>query len=108
MQNIIEYLNSLGFNENSNPIVLIALGYFIFNCIILINVINISIYLASLYVINNNKLIEKLASRFPYVIKIINFYKNSRISFILLELFILLCCIGYMLYTSIRIIVHFS
>ena len=77
MKNIIEFLNSLGFNENSNPIVLIALGYFIFSCIIWVNVINISIYLASLYVINNNKLIDKITNIFPYLIKIVNFYKKK-------------------------------
>ncbi len=108
MQNIIDFLNSLGFNENTNPIVLIALGYLIFTCIILISVVNISIYLVSLYIVNNNKLIDKISSKFPYVIKIVNLYNRTRISFIILELVILLGSIGYMLYTSIRIIVNLS
>ena len=72
----------------------------------MLNVINISIYLASLYVINNNKLLGKLSIKYPFLIKIINFYNKTRLSFIILELGTLLGCIGYLIYFSIRIIVN--
>ena len=61
MKYIIDFLNSFGIhlniNENTNPIVLIALSYLIFTCIILFSVVNISIYLLSLYILNNNAIL---------------------------------------------------
>lgn len=48
MKNILDLLTSsfglhINMNDNINPIVLIAVGYFIFNLIILFSIINISI-----------------------------------------------------------------
>lgn len=83
LEQILEFLSSYGLNisinENTNPLVLIALAYFIFTCIIIFNIINISIFLISIYLININKHIEKLSIKYPYVYKIIKYHNNSRI-----------------------------
>lgn len=59
IEQILEFLSSYGLNisinENTNPLVLMALAYSNFTCIIIFNFINISIYLISIYLINSNK-----------------------------------------------------
>lgn len=112
MKNILDVLNSFGLyiniNENTSPIFYIALSFLIFNIIVLISVLNISFYLISIYVINNNKYIDVISSKYPITHKIIKYYNSSRISFIMLELMFLFGSIGYMLYTCIRIIKYLS
>ena len=110
MKNLLDFINLFGIqlniNENTNPIVLIALSYLIFTCIILLSVVNISIYLLSLYIINNNKFLNKIVNKYPFINKIINFYSSTRIGFILLELAFLFFSIGYMIRLSVKLIVN--
>ncbi len=112
MQYILDLLNSFGIqlniNANTNPIVLIALSYLIFTCIILLSVVNISIYLLSLYVLNNSKFLDKIVSKYPLINKLINFYSSTRIGFILLEVVFLMLSIGYMIRLSLKLIVNLS
>ena len=112
MKNFLDFINLFGIqlniNENTNPIVLIALSYLIFTCIILLSVVNISIYLLSLYIINNNKFLNKIVNKYPFINKIINFYSSTRIGFILLELLLLFASIGYMISLCIRILIKLS
>nr|WVH37930.1 hypothetical protein [Dichomitus squalens] len=87
MQKIFDLLNYFGLpinmSDNTHPLALIALGFLIFNIIALFSLINISVYLISLYLINTNKYIDEISNKYPYIHKIIKFYNNSRISFIL-------------------------
>ena len=112
MKNLLDFINLFGIqlniNENTNPIVLIALSYLIFTCIILLSVVNISIYLLSLYIINNNKFLNKIVNKYPFINKIINFYSSTRIGFILLEVVFLFLSIGYMIRLSLRLIINLS
>ena len=73
---------SITLTENKNPFVLIAIFYFIFTCVILFSLINISIYLVSIYLINNSKYIEKLTIIYPFVSKLIRYFNGTRLSFI--------------------------
>ena len=57
-------------------------------------------YLFSIYILSNKVLLNKLFSISPYFIHIINFYKATRIGFILFELLILCSCLGYNIYFS--------
>ena len=112
MQNILDFLNYLGLsinlNDSTNPLVYIALGFLIFNLIILFSVLNISFYLISIYLLNTNKYMDKISSKYPYVLKIIKYYNSTRISFIVLELMFLFGSVGYMMYACIRIIIKLS
>lgn len=108
IQKIIEVLGVTGFSEKTNPLVLIALAYLIFTCIALFSIINIFIYLLSIYLINNNKYLEKITKNYPYVTKIIAYYNNTRQGFILLEVILFLGSMFYMLSISIRIILYSS
>ena len=110
MQNLFDLLNSyvIHINCNSNPVFLLALCFLIFTTIILISLVNISIYLLSLYIVNNSQLLEKISSKYPYIKKIIKFYNSTRIGFILLELLLLFASIGYMISLCIRILIKLS
>ena len=109
---IFDFLNSFGLhiniNENSNPLYLLAVCFLIFNLIVLFSVLNISLYLISIYIINTNKYLDKISSKYPYILKIIKFYNSSRIGFIILELVFLLGSVGYMISLCIRIIVKLN
>lgn len=112
MKNLLDFINLFGIqlniNENTNPIVLIALSYLIFTCIILLSVVNISIYLLSLYIINNNKFLNKIVNKYPLINKIINFYSSTRIGFILFEVVLLFVSMAYMIRISLRLIINLS
>ena len=112
MKNIFELLNSFGLhiniNENTSPIYFLGLGFLIFNLIILFSVLNISFYLISIYLINTNKYLKTISSKYPYILKIIKYYNSTRIGFIILELMFLFSSVGYMIYACIRIIVNLS
>ena len=113
MQYILDLLNSylglsINLNDNTNPLVLLALSYLIFTCVISFSVVNISIYLLSIYIVNNKINIDKISSYFPYITKIIKYYNSTRIAFILLELLSIIGSLGIMLYLSINIIVKLS
>ena len=112
MQNIIYFLNYFGLpinmNDNTNPLALIAFGFLIFNLIALFSLINISLYLISLYIINTNKYIDVISSKYPYLQKIIKYYNTTRTGFIILELVSLFGSIGYMIYLCTKIIIKLT
>ena len=68
-----------------------AFGIFIISITGLLCFLNISFYLISVYVINNNKYIDVKSSKYPITHKIIKYYNSSRISFIMLELMFFIC-----------------
>ena len=109
MQNIIYFLNYFGLpinmNDNTNPLALIAFGFLIFNLIALFSLINISLYLISLYIINTNKYIDVISSKYPYLQKIIKYYNTNRTGFIILEHISLFVSIDYMIYIYIKILI---
>ena len=106
MLNIFDLLNTLGIHiDNSAPdIVLLGLSFFILSSIGVCTVINILIYLLSIYIVSHEKFLNKIPSKYVYVHKFINFYKNVRISFIILESIILLTCLFSMVYLSYQIV----
>ena len=84
MKNLLDFLNNFGIPvDESTPTFLLLCGYYlIVSVFILLNVVNICIYLASIYIVSNEKLLNKIPSTYTYVH---NSYVIIRIS----ELFIL-------------------
>ena len=84
MEKLLELLQILGVyvDDSAPPIVMLSLYFLVSSCFILLNVINICIYLLSIYIVSNEKLLNKIPSTYTYVH---NSYVIIRIS----ELFIL-------------------
>ena len=99
MKNLLEFLNTFGIPvDESTPVLILFAGYyFILSFGVLLNVINICIYLLSLYILSNEKWISKISSKYVWVHKIILFYKKTRIGFIVFEVILLLFCLFLML-----------
>ena len=99
MKNLLEFLNTYGIPvDESTPVLILFAGYyFILSFWVLLNVVNICIYLLSLYILSNNKLISKIFSKYVFIHKIILFYKKTRIGFIVFEVILLLFCLFLMI-----------
>lgn len=80
----------LGLDANAPDLVRFSLFYLIILCFIFINVINISIYLLSVYIVSNEKILNLIPKEFYYIHKILRAYKNFRISLIIIEVIFLL------------------
>ena len=102
MNGLIEFLNTFGIHvDNKTPDVIILSGYYlILSVIVLINVVNIMFYLGCIYILSNEKLINKIPSKYVYVHKILIFYKNIRVVYIISEFVLLLMCLFIMIGTG--------
>lgn len=78
-------------------LVLLCLYYFIMSTFVLLNVLNICIYLLSIYIVSNEKFLNKIPGNYVYVHRILNYYKNIRITFIVIESLMLLFCLIIMI-----------
>lgn len=107
MSNYFTYILQLfgiSITENTNPYILLLSVIIFFTFIALLSVLNISIYLFSIYIINTNKVLYNFLSKYPYLLKIVNYYKSSRIVFILIEVLFLLFSLLYIIYLCYRVI----
>ena len=100
---ILNYFG-LGLDESAPEIVKFCLFFLILLCFVLLNVINISIYLLSIYVVSNEKFLNLIPVEYVYIHKIIRFYKNIRIIFIIYEVILLLIALGIMISVSYGIV----
>lgn len=94
----------LGLDESAPDIVKFCLFFLILLCFVLLNVINISIYLFSIYVVSSEKLLNLIPVEYAYIHKIIRFYKNIGIIFIIYEVILLLIALGIMISVSYGIV----
>lgn len=72
MEGIIKFLSLFCIHFDSNtPDFIILAGYFlILSVFILLNVVNIMIYLLSIYIVSNEKFLNKIPSKYVYVHKL--------------------------------------
>ena len=98
----LEYLKYLGIQLDSPlpPLVNLSLIFIILSVISLLSVINISIYLLSIYILSDKRILSKIPSKYVYIHKLLNFYKNIRIFYILIEVILLLFCICIIIYLN--------
>lgn len=79
------------FVDESTPTIVLLPGYYlILSILILLNVLNICLYLVSIYIVSNEKFLNKIPSKYVYVHKLWVYYKNIRILYILFEAILLI------------------
>lgn len=88
-------------------LVLLCLYYFIMSSFVLFNLLNISMYLLSLYIYTNERIISKIPDKYVRIHKLINFYKNMRIAYIVYEVILMLICLIIMISISYGLIYFF-
>nr|YP_009493186.1 hypothetical protein [Ganoderma calidophilum]AWJ63981.1 hypothetical protein [Ganoderma calidophilum] len=113
MKNLLELLNTLGFqiDEPLPGFVMVSLSFLVLLCLSLFNVINICIYLLSIFIVSHEKFLSKIPQEYVFIHKLLIFYKNIRISFIIYEFIILSLCLSFMIYCCydiVSIYVHFK
>lgn len=106
MKDLLELVKSFGISidESAPTTVLLCLFYLIMSSFILLNVINICMYLLSIYIVSHEKFLSKIPAKYIYIHKLIKFYKNIRISFIIFEVILLLICLIIMISLSYGIV----
>nr|YP_010759107.1 hypothetical protein QEO35_mgp12 [Hericium alpestre]WEX32021.1 hypothetical protein [Hericium alpestre] len=101
-------LFGINMDKISNPFVILFCVILFFACISLLSVFNISIYLLTIYILNNKTLLDTVEGKFPFLLKIIKYYKSTRIGFIIFELCLLLISLGYIISLCYRIITLYT
>ena len=93
MSNLIVLFEKTGFilDDNAPTVIKMSLYFLILSLFILSNVVNIMIYLFSIYIVTHEKFLNKIPTKYSFIHKYLIFYKNIRVTFIALEfIFILL------------------
>ena len=102
---ILNYLGISVENTELTGLLMLSLYYFIMSSFILLNVLNICFYLLSIYIVNHEKILNKIpAGIATYVNKIIKIYTNIRIGFIVFESVLLIFCLIVMISVSFGIV----
>lgn len=99
MKNLLDFINLFGIQvDESTPfIILFAVYYLILSVGVLLNVLNISMYLLSIYIVSNERFLSKIPSKYVYIHKLLVYYKNIRIGFIIFEVILLLVLLFLMI-----------
>lgn len=109
MKNILEFINVFGIHvDESTPLVVLLAGYYLILSVwILLNVLNICIYLLSLYILSNERLVSKISSKYVFIHKIFLYYKKTRIGFIVFEVILLLFSLSLMIGISYGLVSYY-
>ena len=106
MEIITQVLDYCGFglDPSAPEIVKFCLFYLILLSVALLNVINICVYLISIYIVTHEKFLRLIPAKYTIIHKILNFYVNIRVSLIILEFILLIITIGILLVLSYSIV----
>lgn len=106
MNNLLKYLNTFGIPvDSSTPIeVLLAAYYLVTLILILFNVLNIIMYLISIYIVSHEKFLNKIPKEYVYTHKLIIFYKNIRVGYIIFEAVLLIFLLSVLILVSYGIV----
>lgn len=88
-------------------LVLLCLYYFIMSTFVLLNVLNISMYLLSIYIVSDERFLSKIPAKYVRIHKLIKFYKNIRIAYIVYEVILMLICLIIMISISYGLVYFF-
>ena len=88
-------------------LVYLCLFYFIASSFVLLNVLNICMYLLSIYIVSHEKFLSKIPITYVYVHRLLKFYKNIRISLILFEVILLIFVLSLMIGLSYGLLSYF-
>ena len=102
MKDLFEILNSIGIYFDTDAPFEAKLSFFflVLSVFLLLNVVNIIIYLISIYIVNHEKFLNLIPMRYNFIHRILRFYTKVRISFIILEFIFLLICLIIMISVS--------
>lgn len=104
---IIKFFKSFGLNvtDSTDPLLLLLCVIVLLSTIALFCVLNIIVYYGILYIFENNQILVSLTKRLPALsLRILNFYKNIRLVYILYDLLILLVCLISIIWLGGRVI----
>lgn len=107
MKTLMDFLQLFGINvnitESSSPIYLLACCILVLNIVGLFCFINVLIYFTVIY-ITAHKIFKEQISKYPYLVKIFNFYKQMRLSYLLLDILLFFISIGSVIWLCSRLI----
>ena len=111
LNSIVEWFQSyFGFSLNpsayTSPVFLLSCSILIFSLVALFCFVNIILYFAVLYILENKSLLEKV-SQYKLLVKIINFYKNIRLFYLLVEILLFIFCFSAIISYCIRVIIAY-
>ena len=106
MNNLLKFLNTFGIpvDESTSSIILLSSYYLVLSIFSLLNVINICLYLFSIFLFSNEKLLSQIPENYVFIHKLIKFYINIRIGYIIFEVILLLFLISLMIIISFGIV----
>ena len=113
MEFVNQVLTLLGLtvDESAPGIIRFCLYFLILSCLVLLNVINISFYLLSIYILSNEKVLKKIPVEYTRIHKLIRSYKNIRVGYIIFEGILLYFCLFLMIsitYGLVSFYIHFK
>ena len=89
-----EFLNILGIslNADSPPIMFFACAIFFLAFLCFLSFINMLIYITTIYICEHEKLLSKI-SNWPRLLKFINYTKNIRLVYLIMDIALFLWCL---------------
>lgn len=90
-------------SDANQPLFLLALSILCLSSVCMFCAIQIIIYLFVLYSIEHRGILDKI-SKYPYMLKLINFYKNTRLYYLLFEIILFFTSLGFILYLCSRLV----
>ena len=109
LQDLIYILNNYedillsNISDANQPLFLLALSILCLSSVCMFCGIQIIIYLLVLYSIEYKGVLDKL-SKYPYMLKIINLYKNTRLYYLLFEIILFFISLGLIIYLCSRLV----
>ena len=95
--------------DDSNPVLFLLVIIMFLACLCLLGVFNISLYLLSVYIIDNNlEFFSKYFIKYPILKKLISFYRSSRLGLIVCEVFIILLGLFYIISICYKVIIRLN
>ena len=97
MKQFLEFLEHFGIhvNESSSPVLLFACCVLLLSSVALLCLVNIVFYFVTMFILENKKVIDIITRKMPpFIIHILNFYKKTRIGYVIMEFIRLFICIG--------------
>ena len=104
---LIEYLQTFGLylniNEDSSPLLLLSLSILVLSLVAFFCILNIIIYLTILYLSENEILKSKIFNH-KILKKIYNFYRHTRVYYIIIEFIFVVYILSTIIYICYRIV----
>lgn len=107
MKTVMEFLSSFGIHinisESSEPIVLVCASILILSIIAMLSFIKIFMSFAVFYISDNKYFMDKI-SKYKILLKIMGYYKKTRIGYIFFDVCLFLVCMFSIIWLCIKIL----